>query len=36
MIKNEKEIKGHLNNTIPRIKEMSYKSVEYLKDLMNK
>ena len=36
MIKDEKEIKGHLNNTIPRIKEMSYKSVEYLKDLMNK
>lgn len=36
MIKDEKEIKEHLNNTIPRIKEMSYKSVEYLKDLMNK
>lgn len=36
MIKDEKEIKEHLNNTIPRIKQMSYKSVEYLKDLMNK
>ncbi len=36
MIKDEKEIRDHLNNTIPGIKEMSYKSVEYLKELMSK
>lgn len=36
MIKDEKNIKEHLNKTIPRIKEMSYKAVEYLYELMNK
>lgn len=36
MIKDEKEIIEHLNNTIPRIKEMSYKSLYYLDELMNK
>lgn len=36
MIKDEEEIREHLNNTIPGIKEMSYKSVEYLKELMSK
>lgn len=36
MIKDEKEIRDHLNNTIPGINEMSYKSVEYLKELMSK
>ncbi|MBI5987100.1 polysaccharide pyruvyl transferase family protein [Clostridium perfringens] len=36
MINDEKDIRNHLNSTIPRIKDMSYKSVEYLKELMNK
>lgn len=36
MIKDEKNIKEHLNKTIPRIREMSYKAVEYLYELMNK
>lgn len=36
MIKDEIEIKEHLNKAIPQIKEKSYKSVEYLKILMNK
>lgn len=36
MIKDEMEIKEHLNKTIPQIKEKSHKSVEYLKILMNK
>ena len=36
MIKDVEEIREHLYNTIPGIKEMSYKSVEYLKELMSK
>ena len=36
MIKDEIEIKEHLNKAIPQIKEKSHKSVEYLKILMNK
>lgn len=36
MIKDEKEIAKQLNTTIPRIKEMAYKSVDYLNELMSK
>lgn len=36
MIKDEKEIAKQLNTTIPRIKEMAYKSVDYLNEIMNK
>lgn len=36
MIKDEKEIENQLNTTIPRIKEMAYKSVDYLNELMSK
>lgn len=36
MIRDENEIRKHLNKTIPTIKDMSYKAVEYLNTLMNK
>lgn len=36
MIKDEKDIVQHLNKIMPRIKEMSYKSLDYLNELMNK
>lgn len=36
MIRDENDIRKHLNKTIPTIKDMSYKAVEYLNTLMNK
>lgn len=36
MIKDEKEIVKHLDSTIPRIKEMAYKSLDYLNEIVNK
>ncbi|MDU4323843.1 polysaccharide pyruvyl transferase family protein [uncultured Clostridium sp.] len=36
MIRDENDIREHLNKTIPTIKDMSYKAVEYLNTLMNK
>lgn len=36
MIRDENDIREHLNKTIPTIKDMSYKAVEYLNALMNK
>lgn len=36
MIRDENEIREHLNKTIPTIRDMSYKAVEYLNTLMNK
>lgn len=36
MMQDEKEIKEHLNNIVPQIKEMSYKSVDYLQEIMSK
>lgn len=36
MIRDEKEIVKHLDITIPRIKEMAYKSLDYLNEIVNK
>lgn len=36
MMQHEKEFKEHLNNIVPQIKEMSYKSVDYLQEIMSK
>lgn len=35
MMKDEKDIKEHLMRVIPKIQQMSYKSVEYLKELIS-
>ena len=36
MMKEEEDIREHLKNIVPKIKEMSYKSIDYLEEIMGK